>query len=85
MCTGFNNYIIRDVTGGFLPAPGVLLANNSWIGDNEPSCRKVPEINGHYCTDEDFGVLEYESIAPDFNKRVTWPIYLRYDGGSWTS
>lgn len=50
LCTGFNNYVISDRTGTFLPQKGVLLANNSWIGDNTPSCTKVPEINGHFCT-----------------------------------
>jgi len=29
--------------------------------------------------------LEYESIAQDFNSRITWPVYLTYDGGSWTT
>jgi hypothetical protein len=42
VCTGFNNYVISDRTGTFLPQKGVLLANNSWIGDNTPSCTKVP-------------------------------------------
>ena len=79
MCTGFNNYVISDKTGTFLPKKGVLLANNSWIGDSTlSSCIKVPEINGHFCTHEDFGVLEYESIAPDFNTRIMWPVYLTY-------
>ena len=34
LCTGNNNYLVHDHSGGFLPAKGVLLANNSWIGDN---------------------------------------------------
>jgi hypothetical protein len=51
MCTGKNNYLIHDHTGTFLPAKGILLANNSWIGDNTPSCKKIPSINGHYCED----------------------------------
>jgi hypothetical protein len=80
-----NNYLIHDHSGTFLPQKGVLLANNSWIGDNTPACTKISAINGHYCTDEDFGVLEYESIAPDFNTRIMWPVYLRFDGGNWTS
>ena len=33
LCTGFNNYIIHDHDGTFLPQKGVLLANNSWVGD----------------------------------------------------
>ena len=30
-------------------------------------------------------MLEFESIAPDFNKRTIWPATLAYDGGNWTS
>ena len=68
-----------------LPQKGILLANNSWIGKNTPGCTFYPSMNGYYCTDEDFGVLEYESVAPDFNKRIMWPVYLFFDGGNWTS
>ncbi len=43
LCTGFNNYFIQDHSGTFLPKKGaILLANNSWIGDNTPTCTKVP-------------------------------------------
>lgn len=42
-------------------------------------------MNGHWCEGNEFGVLEYESIARDFNKRIMWPVYLKYDGGKWTS
>ena len=38
LCTGKNNYIIHDFTGGFLPQPGILIANNSEIGDNSDGC-----------------------------------------------
>ncbi len=85
LCTGMNNYFIQDHSGTMLPQKGILLANNSWIGDNTPSCTRIPSINGHYCTDEDFGVLEYESVAPDFDTRIMWPVYLFFDGGNWTS
>ncbi len=30
-------------------------------------------------------MLEYESVAPDFNTRIMWPVNLTYDGGNWTS
>lgn len=85
LCTGLNNYLVHDHTGGFLPEPGILIANNSEIGDNSENCTHVPEINGHYCTRQDFGVIEYESIAPDFNTRIMWPVYLKYDGGNWNT
>jgi len=29
--------------------------------------------------------MEYESIAPDYNKRIMWPVYINYDGGKWRS
>ena len=82
LCTGKNNYLIHDWDGAFLGSPGILIPNNSQIGNNEPECTFIQEINGHHCTTQDFGVLEYESIAPDFNTRIMWPVYLKYDGGS---
>jgi hypothetical protein len=42
----------------------------------------ILEINGHHCKRLDFGVIEYESIAPDFNTRIMWPVYLKFDGGA---
>jgi hypothetical protein len=30
-----NNYIVHDHSGTFLPTKGLLLANNSWIGEGE--------------------------------------------------
>lgn len=85
LCTGKINYLIHDHTGDFLLAPGILMARNQPIGDNSQNCYYIRAMNGYYCMRTDFGVLEYESIAPDFNKRIMWPVYMRYDGGSWTS
>jgi hypothetical protein len=34
LCTGKQNYQVMDWTGGFLGAPGSIIANNSAIGDN---------------------------------------------------
>ncbi len=42
-------------------------------------------MNGYYCDMDSLAVLEYESIAPDFNLRIMWPVYLKYDTGSWVS
>ena len=42
-------------------------------------------MNGHVCLTEKLAVLEYESIAADFNKRIMWPVYLKYEGGPWNS
>ena len=82
-CTGKNNYLIHDYTGDFLGAVGTLIANNSVIGDNTNDCEAISAINGHRCNRTDIGVLEYESIAPDFNTRIMWPVYLSYDGGEY--
>lgn len=85
LCTGRNNYIIEDHTDTLFPQGGFLLANNSWIGDNTPGCTFISSMNGYHCTRHDFGALEYESIAPDYNTRIMWPVTLHYDGGNWTS
>ena len=42
-------------------------------------------MNGHVCKTEKLALLEYESIAPDFNKRIMWPVHLHYEGGVWNS
>ena len=85
LCTGKNNYLVIDTDGQFLGHPGTMIANNSVIGDNTPNCRKVEHINGHICTRTDIRVIEYESIAADFNTRIMWPVSLSYDGGSYTT
>lgn len=40
-------------------------------------------MNSHVCTRSDFAALEYESRAADFQTRIMWPVYLKYDGGSY--
>lgn len=57
LCTGKNNYLIHDYNGTFLPQPGVLIANNSVIGDNTDDCTYYQEMNGHHCNREDFHVI----------------------------
>ena len=84
-CTGPNNYLISDQDGMFTGEESQLLSNNSVVGGGESFCESVPEMNGHWCKTEDLAVLEYESIAPDFNTRQMWPVYLGYEGGNWTS
>jgi hypothetical protein len=85
LCTGKTNYVIQDHDGSFLGYPGTILANNSVLGENEPNCTYNADINGYICNRTDFAVLEYESIAPDFNTRIMWPVNLSYWGGTWTS
>lgn len=85
LCTGMNNYIIQDHDGTFLGQPGTLVANNSWVGTGESGCTFNVAMNGYVCLRDDIAVLEYESIAPDFNTRIMWPVMLNYWGGNWTS
>ena len=85
LCTGKNNYLITDWTGGFLGSPATIIANNSVIGNNEPNCTFSTSMNGHLCTRTDFATLEYQSIAPDFNTRIMWPVNLTYDGANYTT
>lgn len=60
-CTGPNNYFIDDQDGKFTGVVSQILANNSVIGDNEPSCQRVAAINGHWCNESSFAILSYES------------------------
>ena len=59
LCTGRNNYLIEDFSGTLFNTSGVILANNSWIGDNTPECTFHPVMNGYFCTTHDFAVLQY--------------------------
>ena len=85
LCTGMANYLIRDCTGDMFGFVGTAIANNREIGDNSDHCTFYSMMNGHICERNDFGVLEYESIAPDFNTRIMWPVYLKYHGGRWNT
>lgn len=69
-CTGPNNYLIFDQDGSFTGEVSQLLANNSWIGDGESACEPIEGMNGHWCHFDRLAVLEYESIADDFKKRI---------------
>lgn len=84
-CTGRNNYIIEDHSGSFMGFNGTLIPNNSWVGGNEQNCNIAPLMNGYVCNRTDVAVLEYESVAKDYNTRIVWPIELSYSGGNWTS
>ena len=84
-CTGPANYIIFDQDGNFTGEISQILANNSHIGEGEALCEHIPEINGYWCHLDKLAILEFESIAPDFNKRTVWPVDVSYDGGSWVN
>ena len=85
LCTGKNNYLVIDQDGQFFGQPGTLIANHSDVGDNTADCESIPEINGHHCNRTDLAVIEYESVAPDFNTRNMWPVYLSYEGSNYTT
>jgi len=76
VCTGKRNYLIQDYTGTLFPSPGALVPNNSWIGLKTPGCTLAREMLGYFCMRNDIGILEYESIAPDYNTRIMWPVTL---------
>lgn len=47
--------------------------------DNFPDCTKVDSINGHRCTNNDLGILVWESQDPDSIDRSIQPIYINYN------
>lgn len=84
-CTGRNNYLIHDHDGSFLGFQGIIIPNNSDIGQNTQGCTFNSVTNGYICNRTDFARLKYTSIAPDFQSRIMWPVSLSYEGGNWTS
>lgn len=42
-------------------------------------------MNGYACIRTDVGVLEFESLASDFDTRTVWPVTVRYINANWTS
>lgn len=84
-CSGPSSYLIHDQDSSFFGFNAQILANNSVIGSNEAGCTFNSIYNGYYCDGGLFGVLEFESVATDFNSRVTWPAYLSYQDGTWNS
>lgn len=82
-CTGPNNYLIEDQTGEFLGFQGSIVPNNSLVGPMVDRCTQVPQMNAHLCHRTDLAVLQFESIAPDMDKRVVWPV--NYTHGSWVN
>lgn len=86
VCTGFINYVVQDFTGTFFGFKGTIIPKNEPIGANEQNCTFSATMNAYMCTErEDFGVLEYQSVAPDFQTRIMWPVYLTYDGSDYTT
>ena len=84
-CTGKINYLVKDFNGSFLGQKGTIMPNHIAIGENEPTCSYNDNMNGYVCSGFDFGVLQYESIAPDYNTKVHFPVSLKYSGGNYTT
>jgi hypothetical protein len=49
LCTGLQNYLVRDYNGTFLPFRGVIIPNNPVIGNAEYNCTYNTIMNGHLC------------------------------------
>jgi len=47
--------------------------------DNFPDCKKMDSINGHICTNNDMGILVWESQDPDSIDRSIQPVNIFYD------
>jgi hypothetical protein len=47
--------------------------------DQFPDCDPMESINGHICSNNDLGILVWESQDPDSIDRSIQPIYIRYD------
>ena len=84
-CTGFQNYLVQDFDGTFLGSKATIIPNNSIIASNEANCTFVSSMNAHLCNRSDFGVLEYQNVAADFNTRIMWPVNLFYEGSNYTT
>ena len=74
-CSGKLNCFIKDYDGALLGAEGSLIPNTE-IGNYTDGCAFDEKMNSFLCFDEEFVVVEYESFAPDFNSRFTWPIHI---------
>lgn len=47
--------------------------------ENFPDCTKAEKINGHICTNNDIGILVWESQDPDSIDRSIQPIYINFN------
>lgn len=84
-CTGPNNYLVEDQTGQFLGFQGTLVANNTLVGSHLAQCTLVPNMNSYSCHRSDLAIMEFESVAPDMDRRVVWPVNVSWDPARWTN
>jgi len=83
-CTGPKNTIFSFTNTqwtGTVPKNALenfsLIPNIPGYTDNFPDCEAVPSINGHRCTNNDLGILVWESNDPDSIDRSIQPVYYR--------
>ena len=77
-CTSLENYFIQDFSSNFLGEINAkALPNNIYLSNKTQGCRFVQAMNGYICNaTEEISVLQFESIARDFNSRIVWPVNL---------
>lgn len=93
LCTGPDNVLMTDHDGTFFSegTPMQAISHNSGLGhklrkdssstlpSNNPGyCSKVDAWNeGYKCDGTNLITMEFESVAPDHNKRMHAPVYMR--------
>lgn len=77
-CTSLENYFIQDYSGNVLGSKGSkVLPNNLYFSNKTKGCEFKEIMNGYLCDGtEEVSVLEFESIARDYNLRIVWPVNL---------
>jgi len=86
-CTGPKNTIFSFTnikwTGGKQGANALkdfsLIPDIKTYSDKFPDCTKFEKINGYQCTNNDLGILIWESLDPDSIDRSIQPIYIWYN------
>ncbi|EAR99597.2 IPT/TIG domain protein (macronuclear) [Tetrahymena thermophila SB210] len=76
LCTGPENVLNVDFTGSlFKGTPSTAISHNDGIATNK--CQLQKNWNNAYsCSGTEYVQLEWESQAPDHNKRSTAPVYV---------
>lgn len=87
-CTGPKNTIFSFTnikwTGTSVGQPNTLenftlIPHTKGYTDQFPDCGPYDEdLNGHFCTGNDLGILVWESQDPDSIDRSIQPIFIRY-------
>ena len=83
-CTAPNNALIQfektTYTGSIRPfrqdSSFQLIANNKGNSDKFDGCRLISQWNAYYCTNENLGILIFESLDEDSWRRMVSPIYV---------